>query len=69
MLGVTWQAPSVLCSQEDEEEVRGKLFESKADVQKAKQAKRNKNAAYNIGKDLAGINAASKVLTAALLAQ
>lgn len=39
---------------EDEDEVRGKLFESKADAQKTKQAKRNKNAAYSIGQELDG---------------
>lgn len=48
--------------QEDEDEVRGKLFESKADVQSAKQAKRNKNAAYSIGKDLDGDQAPSILL-------
>ena len=45
----------MLFLQEDEEEARGKLFESKSDIQKAKQSKRNKNTAYSIGQDLAGM--------------
>jgi uncharacterized phage infection (PIP) family protein YhgE len=36
----------------DEEETRGALFQSKAQSQGEKQAKRNRNAAYSIGKDL-----------------
>ena len=44
----------MLVLQEDEEEARGRLFESKSDIQKAKQSKRNKNTAYSIGQDLAG---------------
>ena len=45
----------MLVLQEDEEEARGRLFESKSDIQKAKQSKRNKNTAYSIGQDLAGM--------------
>ena len=45
---------TALIAQEDEEAARGKLFESKADNDKVKQARKNRNAAYNIGKDLAG---------------
>lgn len=41
--------------QENEDQQRSSLFQSKADIAKGKQDKRDANSAYQIGKDLDGM--------------